>query len=153
MCLRGDGRRSIRELFEAYDPRFAGEARQGRLTTCAEWRRAVDERGRSPDTVLPEGEELVFEAEILNLNRLAVARPITELPAATIEACLAMGEVLKLRHFGVDLRAPSLEEIPQAATILELNASPLLLHLFRLGHTELVLGCQMRVLRKALESL
>lgn len=113
----------------------------------------MDERGWSQDRVLAEGEELAFEAEILNLNRLAVASPITELPAATTEACLAMAEVLNLRHFGVDLRAPSLEEIPRDATILELNASPLLAHLYRLGHTELVLGCQMRVLRKAFESL
>ncbi len=84
--------------------------------------------------------------DILNLNGWATAELIGELPSVWRDHCLAIGEALNLRHFGIDLRAPGLDASPQSATVIEVNASPLLLQLYNMGHRETALAAQARVL-------
>ena len=57
-----------------------------------------------------------------------------------------IGKVMRLRHFGIDLRGVGPRDDPDGATILEVNASPLLLGMYQAGHREAALAAQARVL-------
>jgi glutathione synthase/RimK-type ligase-like ATP-grasp enzyme len=85
--------------------------------------------------------------EILNLARGAQATVLDSPPEAWHTYCIHIGRLLNLRHFGVDLRTTSLDADPTAATVIEVNASPLLLQLHKLGFTEQALRGQVEVLR------
>lgn len=87
------------------------------------------------------------QIEILNLARGAQATVLDSPPKAWHAYCLEIGRLLNLRHFGIDLRTTSLEADPAAATVIEVNASPLLLQLYKLGFTEQALRGQVEVLR------
>ena len=57
-----------------------------------------------------------------------------------------------LRHFGIDLRTPGFHTAPESAAIIEVNASPLLLQLYNMGHRQTALAAQARVLDAILPS-
>jgi glutathione synthase/RimK-type ligase-like ATP-grasp enzyme len=140
LVVRGDGQRSIRELLSEL---------KGAADVSA---RAVLAAGFDPDTIPRAGEELNLGGQILNLNRCATAELIESLPAEWLAYCRAIGRALNLRHFGVDLRAPGFDCDPRQATVLEVNSSPLLVQLYRLGHAELAVEAQMKVLAAIFES-
>jgi glutathione synthase/RimK-type ligase-like ATP-grasp enzyme len=85
--------------------------------------------------------------EILNLARGAMATVIDSPPKAWDEFCCGIGRLLNLRHFGVDLKAASLGADPASATVIEVNASPLLVQIDKLGFTKQALAGQVAVLR------
>lgn len=151
--VRGDGRRSLAELLSRDDPRFLREDTLRRIASDPLWKLKVGDRGWTFSTVPPDGEELSFSYPVLNLQRLATAVLIDKVPEKIDRACVEIGETLGLRHFGVDLRVPSLASGKEDVVVLEVNHNPLLDHLFQLGHTELVLDCQVRLLRKAFPEL
>ncbi len=146
VVLHGDGIRTIRELVTAHDPRFGRDSFQQRRADDPRWRREVLDRGLDAESVLPDGERIDLGGDILNLNGWAAAELISELPDAWRDHCRAIGDALNLRHFGIDLRSPGLGAPPQSATIIEVNASPLLLQLYNLGHRQTALAAQARVL-------
>jgi len=139
LVVRGDGRSSIRELLAGFEQTGDG------------WARAVLAAGFDPDTIVQAGDQLNVGGQILNLNRFATAELIERLPGTWLDYCRGIGRALNLRHFGVDVRAPSFAGDPALATILEVNASPLLVQLYRLGHAELAVQAQMKVLTAILE--
>jgi glutathione synthase/RimK-type ligase-like ATP-grasp enzyme len=95
---------------------------------------------------LPSGASLDFSPDVLNLNGWAVAEPVAELPEAWKQFCLGIGRCIGLRHFGVDLRGAGLSADPTAACVIEVNASPLLVQLYELGHRRAALEAQCKVL-------
>lgn len=134
----GDGERCLGALAAAVDPRFADRRLLERDA------RLMAQLGpRTLDWVVPTGERFEADASILNLNGAAVAAVITEVDDALSARCLRAGEALGLRHFGVDLKLPEGAE----PVFIEVNASPLLSQLYLLGHRELALSAQERVLR------
>jgi cyanophycin synthetase len=140
LVVRGNGQSSIRELLS--DLKGATDASA----------RAVLAAGFDPDTIPRAGEELNLGGQILNLNRCATAELVESLPAEWLDYCRAIGRALNLRHFGVDLRAPAFDADPRLATVLEVNSSPLLVQLYRLGHADLAVEGQVKVLAAILES-
>jgi len=153
VILQGDGRHTIRELAAAHDQRFGPESFWQRTTDDPRWRREVLDLGRDAESVLPDGVRIDLGGDILNLNGWATAVPIGELPSAWQDHCLAIGDALDLRHFGIDLRAPGLHAAPESATIIEVNASPLLLQLYNMGHRETALAAQARILDAVLPAV
>jgi glutathione synthase/RimK-type ligase-like ATP-grasp enzyme len=61
-----------------------------------------------------------------------------------------VSDALGLVHFGIDLKATSLDAPPESATVIEVNASPLLSQIYRMGHREVAVDCQARVLEHLL---
>lgn len=85
--------------------------------------------------------------DVLNLARGASPDVLAEAPAGLHALCLRIGEVMGLRHFGVDLRVDGRGE----PTVIEVNSSPQLTRLFELGHDEPAIAGTMRVLRAIFE--
>ncbi len=142
----GDGRSTLRRLVAAADQRFAADAAwEGRRSES--W---PDAAGRTPDSVLPAGEELDLGGTLLNLNTWASGRLIPRLPDPWLAHGLRAGAVLGLRHFGIDFRGAGLDQDPSAAAIVEINASPLLLQIHGLGWVDEAVEAQARILRAAL---
>ncbi len=146
VILRGDGLRTIRQLATAHDPRFSRQSFWQRTANNPRWHREVLDQDRDAESILPEGVRIDLGGDILNLNGWATAVPIPVLTDAWRDHCLAIGAALNLRHFGIDLKAPGLHAAPQSATIIEVNASPLLLQLYNMGHRRAALAAQARVL-------
>lgn len=130
----GDGERTVRALLADLDTRFA----EGR-----KW----PDAGLDPDTVPTAGEPITLGGMILNLNGFATAHVIRQIPDAWLESCLRIGDAVGLRHFGIDLRGASLDDPPERATVIEINASPLLGGIYELGWPEAALQAQVRVLK------
>ncbi|HJL14749.1 MAG TPA: hypothetical protein RMH99_03780 [Sandaracinaceae bacterium LLY-WYZ-13_1] len=145
--VRGDGWRTLRALLEAVDARFAEGERLRRLAEDPRVAAVLEHRGWSLSTVPPEGSTLAFDGPIQNLNGASTARLVARLPERLRAHCQRAGDALGLRHFGVDLKLPSLDADPAQATFIEVNASPLLSQLYLLGHREVALEAQVRVLR------
>ncbi len=144
--VTGDGRATIRQLVARIDRRFTADAIwQGKRS--ASW---PDAAGRRPDCVLPAGEELDLGGTVLNLNTWASGRLIPELPDRWLAYGLRAGAVLGLRHFGIDFRGAGLDDPPEQAAIVEINASPLLLQIHALGWADEAVEAQARILRAAL---
>jgi cyanophycin synthetase len=145
--VTGDGRSTIRELVAQADRRFASDAAwQGKRSRS--W--PTDEE-LEPESVLPAGELLDLGGTLLNLNSWASGRLIPELPQPWLEHGLKAGAALGLRHFGIDFRGAGLDEPPEAAAIVEINSSPLLLQIHALGWADEAVDAQARILRVALE--
>jgi glutathione synthase/RimK-type ligase-like ATP-grasp enzyme len=89
----------------------------------------------------------------MNLNRGATAVHLPLIPEAWRQWCVELGRSLGLEHFGLDLRAESLEAEPSSAVVLEVNATPLVLQMAKMGHRETALKAQMAVFVCALERL
>ena len=144
--VTGDGGSTIRELVARQDGRFESDALwDGRRSET--W---PDSAGRTPESVLGDGESLDLGGTILNLNGWASGRLVPELPRPWLEHALKAGAVLGLRHFGIDFRGAGLDEAPAEASIVEINSSPLLLQIHALGWVEEAVEAQARILRAAL---
>lgn len=142
--IEGDGKRTVRELLQDCDRRFEDPSVMRSAAEEPAWQRALGDRGWTEDSVLGAGEPVEFGDGILNLQRLATARLMDEEAATRMDAVgRAVGAVLGLRFWGVDLRLTAEEE----TCIIEVNSSPLLAHLHRLGHEDLVLDCQVKMLK------
>lgn len=150
--VTGDGRRTLRELVEAIDPRYARDRFWSASTRHPLWRDRVEARGWGAGTVPAIGERIDLGETILNLNVWASARLVREVPPAWEELSLDVGRTLGLRHFGIDFKGARLDEDPAKAWILEVNASPLLVQAWRMGHEEEALAAQIRVLRACLDT-
>jgi len=146
VALVGDGRATLRELTAGEDPRTADETFWRRIDDDPAWRERVVARGLGPGSVLPAGERIVLGGAVLNLHRWAVGEPLDAIPEDWLAFCLGIGAALGLRFFGVDLKAPELGAPPAEITVLEVNASPLLLGMAEMGHAERAMAAQMKVL-------
>jgi glutathione synthase/RimK-type ligase-like ATP-grasp enzyme len=144
--VRGDGTRRLGALLAAADGRFADPDRQRRLAEDPRATALLARRGWTLKSVIPEGATVAFEGPIQNLHGASTARLVRHLPERLRRHCLRAGEALGLRHFGVDLKLASLEADPAGATFIEVNASPLLTQIYLLGHREVAVRAQMRVL-------
>jgi len=107
---------------------------------------ALAERGWSLDTVLANDEALDLESPIKNLHAGCTAVYLPCIPDALRRHCVCAADALGLRHFGVDLKVASLDADPETAVFIEINASPLLTQIARLGYAEEAVAAQMRVL-------
>ena len=152
--VEGDGRRSIAELISEVDARFHDPEILRAAEGDQAWSRCVATEGWTAKTVLGAGQILDFGTDVLNLGRLATARIMDRLPEKVYEMGRTIGTALGLRHWGVDFRASNLdtEGSENSAYIIEVNCSPLLEHLYRMGYEERVLDCQVRVLQKLIGS-
>jgi cyanophycin synthetase len=147
IIITGDGESTLRELVARIDRRFEADATwQGKRAES--W---PDAAGRRPESVLPAGERLDLGGTLLNLNTWASGRLIPRLPDSWLAYGLRAGAVLGLRHFGIDFRGAGIDDPPQQAAIVEINASPLLLQIHALGWTDEAVDAQARILRAALE--
>lgn len=148
LSVEGDGTSTLRELVEAIEPR--GDGFWEGVHRDPEWAELVAARGLDRDSVLEPGVALDLGGTVMNLNRWARAVPIWELSPRWEEYGLSIGEAMGLRHFGVDLRGAGLEDDPRSASVVEVNASPLLLRMYEMGHAERALAAQGRVLAAAM---
>jgi glutathione synthase/RimK-type ligase-like ATP-grasp enzyme len=144
VVLEGDGERTARELLHAAAERFADDAArlEGPL------RAALARYGLEPDTILPEGRSVPLEPTILNLHRLALARILRDCPPEALAIAQEVEAAMGLRHFGLDLKAG-----PRGHTVLEVNASPLLGQIARLGFPEVADAAVDRLLEAIVEDL
>jgi glutathione synthase/RimK-type ligase-like ATP-grasp enzyme len=138
--LEGDGRHSVAELLAAADARF--------LDPRALARALAD--GPAPNRVPAAGERLELGDGVHNLNRSATATLIETLPEPWRAWCAEVADALGLRLAGIDLRVDTagdpLGADPRTACVLEVNGTPLLAQLARMGHRELALAAQARIL-------
>ncbi len=144
VVLLGDGERSVRELLARSDPRFAGEGFEQGF--------AADPLARDVDldAVPAKGTELDFRSPILNLNRLCHGEVLRHPPEGLLELARRAGREIALRHFGVDLKVADLDAPAEDAVVLEVNASPSLVHMARLGHREEAIAAEIRVVEAIL---
>jgi D-alanine-D-alanine ligase-like ATP-grasp enzyme len=129
--------------------RFAEDQYLRRLEAEELWRRRA--AGHTLDSVPAAGEMLDFATPILNLNRLCCAEPIDELPEAWHRAAVQVAETLKLRHYGIDFKAESLESGPDSAAVIEVNASPSVAQMANMGHRDRAMAAEEAVVRAILE--
>jgi len=151
LVVEGDGRRTLAELLAAIDARFDdAESRDTRraeiASTEAFGERAAADPGFGFDAVLAPGERLDFARGVLNLNRCATGRVLASVPEPWLAWARRLGDALSLRLLGVDLRVASLDADPDTATIIEVNSAPLVNQIARMGHHELAVEAQRRVL-------
>ena len=57
---------------------------------------------------------------------------------------------MNLHHIGIDFRVPTTRATPDQSTIIEVNSSPLLVQLHKLGFEEEAIAGQVRVLKAIL---
>ncbi len=150
--LDGDGRSTLRELFRNEDSRFEGSSFEAHLEHDAIWQREAARRGLTLDTILPADDKVDFDTPILNLNRLCVGRRLEKLAAPWAQLGIAIGRIFSMRHFGIDLKIQSMDQDPAQATVIEVNSSPSLSHMSRMGHLEAALAAEMRIVEAILES-
>lgn len=143
--LVGDGRRSVAELFASADERFDVQWCVNVLPRQPQWQAVVRERGIGIDTVLGIGQMVEFDPWVLNLNRLCAWSVVEVLPERWREHCAGIGRRLGLVHFGVDFKTVGVEGEPREAVVVEVNGSPSLLQMARLGHYRRVLEVEERV--------
>ncbi|MHC4260927.1 MAG: ATP-grasp domain-containing protein [Planctomycetota bacterium] len=138
--LTGDGQRTMRELLIALDSRFASD--------LALERAAAD--GLEATRVLERDESVELGNGILNLNRSATGVLIPDLPPRWLAWGRRVADAIGLRLAGIDLRidceGDPLDADPERAVVIEVNGTPLLTQIARLGHRELALDAQARIL-------
>lgn len=146
VSLQGDGRRTVRQLLAAADPRFTGEGFWRQLEEDPIWQEHSRAEGMGLDTVPLDGHTIRFDTVVLNLNRLCVAEIVRSVPDDWLQAGLEIGRALGLGHFGIDFKGPSFEAGPNAATVLEVNASPSVVQMSRRGYYDEALAAETRIL-------
>jgi hypothetical protein len=149
VVLRGDGESSIASLLAREDARYADDAYLTALARDPIWRERS--RGLGLDAVLAAGEVLDLGSPILNLNRLCRAEYLESVPAPWLACGRHIGESLGLRHFGIDFKVPDYPSAPRDAVVLEVNASPSLAQMSRMGHYEAALAAERRIVRAILD--
>ncbi|MEM8996391.1 MAG: hypothetical protein AAGF23_16510 [Acidobacteriota bacterium] len=153
LALAGDGRSTVRELFASADSRFAGERFERALEGDEVWR----QHRRPLDTVLAPGERLMLETPILNLNRLCEGQRLEGLPDRWLEASRAVARLFNLRHIGIDFKIRSVPDPlaldPAEAAVIEVNASPSLAQMSRMGFAEEALAAEVRIVEEMLAAL
>lgn len=143
----GDGRETLRQLVPEVLPRARNDRFWDRVEEDPLWDEVAGSRGLAADSVLSRGEVLDFATPILNLNRWCTAELVADLPPPWLGLGLRIGEVLGLRHYGVDFKGAGVDGDPSQATTIEVNASPLLLGLHRQGYEAAAMAAQVRVTR------
>ena len=153
LAVEGDGESTLAELFERADRRFTGDRFERLLAADELWA----ELARPLDTVLEPGERLAFETPILNLNRLCHGERIAQLPAHWLDFSRRIARLFNLRHIGIDLKVADqvepLDQDPTDATVIEVNASPSLAQMSKMGFADEALAAEMRVVRATLDAL
>jgi glutathione synthase/RimK-type ligase-like ATP-grasp enzyme len=147
--LEGNGESTPRELLIALDIRFQDATFTDRLERDPLWRERA--AGHTLDAPLPEGVVLDFATPILNLNRLCFAEPLDTLPEPWQETARAIGEALHLRHYGIDFKVENLEAGPENTTVIEVNASPSVVQMAKMGHRERAIAAEAKVMEAMLE--
>lgn len=157
--VEGDGRSPLAALIQNVDGRLVRGPILDELRRAAPWRQALGGHVADPrseealDWVPPPGQRLRLSGTVMNLNRGATAVHLPVIPESWRQWCVQLGRSLGLEHFGLDLRAESLEAAPSSAVVLEVNATPLVLQMAKMGHRETALKAQMAVFVCALERL
>ena len=147
IAVQGDGRTPLRALLAAQDARADRDEVWARWQQADIWRQRVGARG--PEWVPAAGEALSFATPICNLNALTSGRLVSELPTSLLDLVRAAGEAVGLRHFGVDLKLPAFDAVPDDITIIEINSWPLFSQVYRMGYREQAIAAQRAVLRAA----
>ena len=148
----GDGQRSVRQLLEDLDSRFQGPSFESHLLDDAIWQREIRRTGLDLDAIPEDGQVLDFETPILNLNRLCIGQRLVELSESWTRFGLQIGRVFSLRHFGIDLKIQDLDQDPAEATVIEVNSSPSLAHMSRMGHFDAALAAERKIVTAILEA-
>ncbi|MEO1082770.1 MAG: hypothetical protein AAFY88_00865 [Acidobacteriota bacterium] len=153
LILRGDGESTVRELFAEADSRFAGERFERSLEGDEVWR----QHARPLDAVLALDQRLALETPILNLNRLCEGQRLEGLPDRWLEASRKVARLFNLRHIGIDFKIRSAPEPlaldPAEAAVIEVNASPSLAQMSRMGFAEEALAAEVRIVEQMLAAL
>lgn len=157
LILLGDGQADLIALHERADHRVRDPNFAAKIRASPAWQDTLAGRGLEPNSVLPEGERLEFKTTIFNLHKCCVGELVRELPQPWIEMCVEIGKLLGLRHCGVDLRVPMpvgdedpLQGNPREATVLEVNASPAVGQISKLGGGAEALAAERRVVQTML---
>lgn len=150
--LEGDGQSSVRQLMKATDSRFRGEGFEQRLQDDDIWRRETESTNLDLDSIPPAGQVVDFATPILNLNRLCVGRRQETLSEPWQKLGVRIGRVFSLRHFGIDLKIESMDQDPTEATVIEVNSSPSLAHMSRMGHFEAALAAEKQIVGAILDA-
>jgi len=147
--LVGDGERNVAGLLVDLDKRYASDAPKQLAKRLEETTVAKKHGGGAAlaKFVPPAGEQLKLDETILNLNRLCTAELRPDLPDRWRDFAARAAQKLGLRLAGVDLRVESLAADPSEATIIEVNSTPLLAQLAHMGHRELAVAGQARILK------
>lgn len=145
VVLRGDGESSVAELLQRCDARYLDAAYLEALERDPIWRERC--RGFELGEALADGDVLDLGSTVLNLNRLCLGEYLGRIPAEWLDHGRRIGEILGLRHHGVDFKVPDYPCAPREAVVLEVNASPSLAQMSRMGHREATLAAEKRVVR------
>ncbi|WP_145068009.1 hypothetical protein [Engelhardtia mirabilis] len=150
----GDGERDVATLLRSIDSRFESFDPKTLAKRLGETREARSSGGGTglAQRVPAQGEKVTLDEPILNLNRLCTAELLPQLPDRWRDFAVRAGQALGLRLAGVDLRVRSLAADPSEATVIEVNATPLLAQLAHMGHRELAVSGQARILEALLRS-
>lgn len=152
VVLQGDGVSTAAELLAQTDPRFSGDLFRKTLEDDPIWTERAAPRDLNLDSVLPAGEPLDLRSPIMNLNRLCVAEIVLDPEPGWAEHGRDIGAALGLRHFGIDYKTTDPQADPREATVLEVNASPSLVQMSRLGYYEETLQAEIRIVEAVLAS-
>ncbi|MFO7568016.1 MAG: hypothetical protein R6X02_35570 [Enhygromyxa sp.] len=148
--LLGDGRSTVLELLAVNDKRADDEQFLATLRADALWKETLAAAGVDERSVIPAGVELEFPATVLNLNRCCTAELFEALPEPWMALCRRIAAALGLRHCGVDLRVSAIADPiagdPSEAIVLEVNASPSIMQVHKLGASGLAEAAERRVL-------
>lgn len=145
IVLRGDGVSSIAALLERRDARYRDESYLAALVRDPIWRERS--RGLGLTAVPADGETLDLSSPILNLNRLCTAEFLESVSAEWLDCGRRIGDCLGLRHYGIDFKVADYPSAPRDAIVLEVNSSPSLVQMSRMGHYEAALAAEQRIVR------
>jgi glutathione synthase/RimK-type ligase-like ATP-grasp enzyme len=155
--LVGDGRANMIELHERTDIRTLDPTFAAKLRASAPWIDTLRGAGLTPASVLADGQRLEFRTTIYNLHRCCVGELVRELPQHWIDMTVQIASYMGLRHAGVDLRLPLLAgggdplvQPVEAATVLEVNASPAVGQIAQLGGAAEALATERRIVTMSL---
>ena len=152
LIVVGDGRSTLVELHEGADERVRDLRFAAKLRASPAWAETLVEHGLTQDSVLEAGRRLKFETTIYNLHKCCIGALVRDLPQPWVDLCVKIGNMLGLRHCGVDLRVPlalgdedPLDQDPSCATVLEVNASPAVGQIASLGGRAEAEGAERRI--------
>ena len=147
----GDGTSNVRQLLGNLDLRFSGDSFEQHLVTDAIWLQASGAAGWTLETTPDHGDRLQLGTPILNLNRMCVAERLESAPEPWMDAARRISHRMHLRHIGIDFKIQDLSQDPTDATVIEVNASPSLAHMSRMGFLEQALAAETRVVEAMLQ--